>query len=505
MKFHIEKNGIKNLIKRSIVSDTESSFYTVHQIILDSILDLLKNNITLSDAYTELNKFLVVENEKKSVGYFNFLFSHHDFINTVYDSLDNSNPFKKQILYSKIQARDEERGIWFLNEIKSYILGSTIKIDILLFVEKIEIELERARNDFQDSDNEKYIEICKSNISELENLISSCTITDIDLYLNHHLGKIYSRIGEYQKARELFDAVIKKDENADYAKLQIARILVWDKSNEHLEELKAIFNDILQNTNKWEKQSLSVLLAVYDLLSKNNMEKIRKIYIDEKIDDFVNQLFYSLSFGFEQPFQLLASLSSHLSYNMKNIYSEICDKLPLPSTINSSNKLKYAYATIQVSYYKNLKYSQDINKDAKMEVSFNYAEAYYKSIDLKDYQRGKFVDLYIESQKFEEALNEIEKYKQKDDAFYFQKLCKIYRGLTNYNEALHSIERAIELLQDKQNINYLSASLNDKAETLHLKTEKTEAIKTLKEAIDIQSNEKTKDSWNVKLLKWENS
>ena len=505
LKFCIENNGIKNLIKRSIVSETESTFYTVHQIILDSIVDLFKSNITISESYTKLNEFLVVENEKKSVGYFNFIFSHNDFIHDVYACLENSKSLKKQILYSKIQARDESDGIWFLEEIKSYTLGSDIKIDILLFVEQIEIELYQAKNEFKDSDKDKYIEICKSKISELESLSSNCTITDIDLYLNHHLGKIYSRVGEYQKARELFDAVIEKDGNADYAKLQIARILVWDKKKDHLDELKEIFNDILQNTNKWEKQSLSVLLAIYELLSKNTMYKIRKIYIDEKIDDFVNQLFYSLSFGFEQPFQLLASLSSHLSYNMKNIYSEICDKLPLPSTINASDKLKYAYATIQVSYYKNLKYSNDINKDKKMEVAFNYAETYYKSINLEDYQRGKFVDLYIESQKFKEALNEIEKYKQKDDAFYFQKLCKVYRGLTKYDEALKSIKKAIELLQDDGNINYLSAFLNDKAETLNLKEEKDEAIKALEEAIEIQSNSNTKNSWSTKLLKWKNS
>ncbi len=505
LKFCIERNGIKNLIKRSIISDTESSFYTVHQIILDSILDLFKKEINLSEAYSKLNEFLVVENEKKSVGYFNFLFSHNDFIDNVYESLEYSKPLKKQILYSKIQARDESDVVWFLEEIKNYTLGSDTKIDILLFVEKIEIELAQSKADYKDSDNDKYIEICRSKICELEKLMSNCTINDIDLYLNHHLGKIYSRIGEYKKARELFDAVIKKDANADYAKLQIARILVWDKSNDHLEELKAIFDEMLQNTNKWEKQSLSVLLAVYELLSYNNMGRIRKIYIDEKIDDFINQLFYSLSFGFEQPFQLLASLSSHLSYNIKNIYSEICEKLPLPSIINASDKLKYAYATIQVAYYKNLKYSKDIDKDKKMEVAFNYAETYYQSIDLEDYQRGKFVDLYIESQKFEEALNEIKRYKRKDDAFYFQKLCKVYRGLTRYDESLQSIERAIELLQDKQNINYLSASLNDKAETLHLKTEKTEAIKTLEEAIKIQSNKNTKESWNTKLSKWKNS
>jgi hypothetical protein len=505
LKFCIEKTGINRLMKRSIISNTESSFYTIHQILLDSIMDILKHKVSIEDAYSKLDEFLIIENENKSVGYFNFLFTHSDFIENIYGNLDNSDSLKKQILYSKIQARNESDEVYFLEEIKNFTLANNLKIDILLVVEEIEIELYQAKKDFQKSDNEKYIEICKEKINLLEKLSSNCNIENIDLYLNHHLGKIYSRIKEYPKALELFEKVILKDSNADYAQLQIARILSWDKKNDNSGRLKKIFDEILTKSNKWEKQSLSVLLAIYDVLSKNNMSKYRKEYIDDNIDDFVNRLFYSLTFGFEQPFQLLSSLSYHLSYNQKDIYFYICENLPLPSTIDTNDNIKFAFATIQVAYYKNLKYSTDSDKNAKMQKAFKYAETYYKSIDLEDYQRGKFVDLYIESQKFDEALNEIKKYKQKDDAFYFQKLCKIYRGLSQYDDALQTIEKAIELLQDEKNINYLSASLNDKAETLILKKEKDEATKVLEEAIKIQSNSKTKDSWNTKLTRWKNS
>jgi tetratricopeptide (TPR) repeat protein len=505
LKFCIEKTGIKRLMKRSIISNTESSFYTIHQILLDSIMDILKHKVSIEDAYPKLDEFLIIENENKSVGYFNFLFTHGDFIENIYGTLDNSDSLKKQILYSKIQARNESDEVYFLEEIKNFTLANNLKIDILLVVEEIEIELYQAKKDFQKSDNEKYIEICKEKINLLEKLSSNCNIENIDLYLNHHLGKIYSRIKEYPKALELFEKVIQKDSNADYAQLQIARILSWDKENDNSDKLKKIFNEILTKSNKWEKQSLSVLLAIYDILSKYNMSKYRKEYIDDNIDDFVNRLFYSLTFGFEQPFQLLSSLSYHLSYNQKDIYFYICENLPLPSTIDTNENIKFAFATIQVAYYKNLKYSTDSDKNAKMQKAFKYAETYYKSIDLEDYQRGKFVDLYIESQKFDEALSEIKKYKQKDDAFYFQKLCKVYRGLTQYDNALQTIEKAIELLQDGKNINYLSATLNDKAETLILKKEKDEATKVLEEAIKIQSNSKTKASWNIKLTRWKNS
>jgi len=505
LKFCIEKTGIKRLMKRSIISNTESSFYTIHQILLDSIMDILKDKVSIKDVYSKVDKFLIIENENKSVGYFNFLFTHSNFIENIYDNLDNSDSLKKQILYSKIQARNESDEVYFLKEIKNFTLTNNVKIDILLLVEEIEIELYQAKKDFQKSDNEKYIEICKEKINLLEKLSSNCSIENIDLYLNHHLGKIYSRIKEYTKALELFEKVISKDSNADYAQLQIARILSWDKENDNSDKLKEIFDKTLTQSNIWEKQSLSVLLAIYDILSKNNMSKYRKEYIDDNIDDFVNRLFYSLTFGFEQPFQLLSSLSYHLSYNQKDIYFDICENLPLPSTIETNDNIKFAFATIQVAYYKNVKYSNVNGKNEKMKKAFDYAKTYYKSIDLKDYQRGKFVDLYIENENFTEALNELDKYEQKNDAFYLQKLSKAYRGLRQYDESLESIEEAIKFLGTNGNKNYLSAFLNDKAETLKLKDETAKAIEILNQAIDIQSNINTKKSWNKKITDWQNS
>jgi tetratricopeptide (TPR) repeat protein len=244
---------------------------------------------------------------------------------------------------------------------------------------------------------------------------------------------------------------------------------------------------------------------MYDILSKNNMSKFRKEYIDDNIDDFVNRLFYSLSFGFEQPFQLLSNLSSYLSYNQKDIYYDICENLPLPSTIETNDNIKFAFATIQVAYYKNLKYSDSPKKNEKMKKAFEYAEIYYKSIDLDDYQRGKFVDLYIENKNFSEALEELDKYQQKNNAFYFQKLSKTYRGLKQYDKSLEYIGKAIKLLGADGNKNYLSAFLNDKADTLKLKGEIDKAIGSLKQAIDFQTNSKTKDRWNIKLTNWQNS
>lgn len=511
LKYVLKNYGINSLIKRSIMMQTDTAYYTIHQIILDAIHHIFSvEPIQPGFPYEKLEKFLEVENEKKSVGYYNFLFNHSQFIDQIYNQLDSTSIIKQQILYAIIQARDEKRGNWFLEEIKKYDLEYDTKIAIFLLIEKTEIELFNAKNEYKQSDKDKYIEICNSKIKILEKLINTSSVVDIDIYLNHHLGKIYSRIGDYPKAIILFKRVIEKDNEADYARLQIARIWTWhDDAGISREELENIIENILGDTTNWEKQSLSVLLATYELISENKMKRFREKYIDERINDFIDKLFYSLSFGFEQPFGLLAKLAYHLSYNKKDVYSEICDSLPLPATIEKNDNVKLAFATIQVAYYKLLKYSEVSDKHNKMDRTFNLAETYYQAIDLNDFQRGKFVDLYIEAEKYNDALCEIEKYdNKKSDPFYFQKLCKIYRNLggkQNIEKAIKAIDTAINIANTEQKYNrYISAFLNDKAEATHFKLP-SEAIKILEDAISKENNSFTVKSWHHKLNKWKNS
>lgn len=510
LEYVLNKIGINSLKKRSILVQTETAYYTVHQIILDAIQYIYNTKKTKNNfLYEKLENYLKFENEKKSVGYFNFLFNHDYFIDSIYNQLNYTDPLKQQILYAKIQARDIEKGNWFLNEIKNYSFNYNTKIEILLLIEKTEIELFNAKIEFKKTNKEEYFLVCKSKIEILEELLGKSSITNIGLYLNHHLGKIYTRIENYIKAIELFEGVIQKDNNADYSRLQIARIAAWyDDRIISSKNLEILIDEILDNTTNWKEKSLSVLLATYELISENKMKELRKKHIDDRINDFIKILFYSLSFGFEQPFELLSKLSYHLSYNKQNEYCEICENLPFPTTIEENDKVKFSFATIQVAYYKLLKYSSYSDKESKMNTAFNLAIKYYKAIDLNDFQRAKFVDLYIEAKEYNEALKEVEKYSNKEtDPFYFQKLCKIYRNLDvkdNIETALKNIQKAIDMASTGSKFaRFISAFLHDKAETIHIKSPH-KSIEILNEAISKEKNKRTIDSWKMKLEKWKN-
>lgn len=487
LEFCVTRAEVKSLINKSIISETESSSYSVHQIILDSIYDILKSNTRIDESYTQVNEFLKIQNEKKSVGYFNFLSRHSEFINKIYNSLDQSSELKKQILHSQVQATYDNKD-YFLEEIEKFDLDYKSKINILLLIEKIEIELYKEGNNKEQ---------CESKITQLEGLLSSCKVKGINKYLNHHIGKLYIKIKDRKTALEFFYKVLDEDKDADYTKLQIARILSWDKENDNFSKLDKIFSETLTKPTKWKDESLSVLLSMYNVLSQNDMFLFREKYIYADIDNFIEHLFYSLNFGFEQPLELLANLSRNLQYDKRNKFIEICENLPeFIDTTNSFN-IKYAYTTIQVAYYKTLISSKDIDQK-KIEKIFDNIETTYKSLKLIDYQRSNFVNLYIYSKKFNEALTELSKYKNKNDAFYFQKLSQVYRGLKSYDKSLAAIEKSIQ-----KNEYYKSDFLNDKAKTLFSQGEKIEASVVLEEAIKIQLNLKIKESWNLRLMQWQ--
>ncbi|BDR34753.1 hypothetical protein PDY_18010 [Photobacterium damselae subsp. damselae] len=135
------------------------------------------------------------------------------------------------------------------------------------------------------------------------------------------------------------------------------------------------------------------------------------------------------------------------------------------------------------------------------------AKSYFESIDLSYFQRGKFVDLYIAVEQYEEALAELLKNSSmstsEQDPFHYQKLCKTYRSLDGYIDlSIESIDKAIDLCSESdKNKKYLSAFLHDKALSVYLKSIH-DAIPILSEAISLENNPKTKGSWNQKLAKW---
>ena len=487
------KKSIVELEKRSLIHIQDLFYYDTHQLILDSIKSEIKS---IDDSFIKnsLETYLKENNEIKSVEYYKFLLTHKEFVRNIYDTLQFDDNLKKIILYALIQSTDSFNSPeWFIRELNliEYNIRSEY-YDLLLFIEKAEIEL------FQiDKKSDNYKSKCNNIIDELNSVLSKTSNTNFKIVLYHHIGKFYLKNKDSKHAIKYFQEVLSLDNNADYSRLQLARIYLNDKNIENVtKEIDYIFSKDIDIHNT----SLSILLSFFELLARNDLSKLRSKYIDKKIDLFIKVIINSLDSNFEQPYMVIEKLSSYLSYMLKDIYNDICEALHLPSNIEGNERLRFAFAKIKLSQYKMLKYSTAPDEE-EMKMIAEISEKYFKTINFKnDYERKQLIDLYISSEQYEKALNFTNDFENKEDPFYYQIICKIQRGLKRFSEALSSIDNAIKK-SDNLNDFYLAAFLNDKAETLYELNDK-KCIDILQEAIEKQNNAKTIETWKSKKEKW---
>lgn len=490
---NLSKRSISELEKRSLIRIQDSFFFDTHQLILDSI----KSEITTSDnefILEGLEKYLSKYNEIKNIDYFHFLLNHNSFVRDIYAKITFEENLKKTILYALIQATDSfNSSEWFLKELSQIKYEPKTKYyDLLLLIEKSEIELYQI-----DKSSDDYRNKCQEIIDDLIEVLNDVKESNFKIVLNHHIGKFYSRLKDEEKAIEYFNKVIAEDVNADYSRLQLARLFLNKKDFENAKvEIERVFSKDIDFKN----QSLSILLSFYELLFRNELKNERTKFLDDRIESFIKVILNSIDSNFEQPYMVLEKLSSHLGYLQKESFNEICEALPFPSNIDDNKRLRLAFAKIKLSQYKMLKYSDQLSKD-NMEIVLSVAEKYFNSIDFEnDFERKQLLDLYITSEQYDKALDFAAKFEDKNEPFYLQNLSKILRGKNNLEEALKTIDQA--LINDKVVADfYKAAFLNDKAEILFMKKDKS-CIDILQNAIDKQNTDKTKSSWTAKKEKW---
>ena len=499
-------NSILKLTKKSII-EKQINYYYIHQIILDSIL-MMVDNPDYEKYYFKLKTFLIRGNDIKNIAYYNFIFINSEHLYLTYDKLEYTDELKKIILHTKIQNWDSYKKGWYLDEYEKYDFTDHIKINILLEIEKIEIELFEARNKFFYGEKEKYIKISNEKIDILKKRLENISEnSDETIYLTHHLGKIYKNIEKYDEAIKLFENVIKKDENANYARLQLVRIYTWYKyTDENKNKLDKLLREILDTEYLWEKESLSTLLATYELISENKLDFYRMKYITNNLNTFFENLFKSLLLGFEQPFQLLAKLAKHLAYLKPKEFKQICEDIPFPDEIESNKKIKYSFAVIQSIYFTILDNNTEKNIKDK---AYQNAEQYFKSLKLSDYERGYFIDLYINANEWDSAKEVINTNNKIETPFDYQRLAKIEHGKDNFENSIKYIDSAIEATEVEKNgiqkfIEYKYLMIEEKANILFSKNKIEEAIETLEISIKllVEKNDDIFKELQLKLNKW---
>lgn len=487
--------AIRNLEKVSLIVRSGVNYSSIHSIALLSIKNLFDSATEIHDLKKELCEVLWVENEYKKSGYYSFCVMHNDLLNKLYRD-DLCDKHRKSLLYAIIQTTD---NLVFkselIAEVEGFDLSNNNFEDILLLIESIELKLISIDRKLHE---EKYQLESDEMIQKLNKINSALADgSNIKLLVEHHIAKIYFWKGDVVTSRNLFIELLSKFPDSEQCMLQLARIY----DNEKLyDEVEKYVDKVLGNISP--DQSYSVILSFYDLISNSKYKTCREKYIQNRVEDFVADISFTLRSSFDHPYRVLSSLSGYLGYNLPEAFESLSSNLPAPDNANKNTKLMMAYADIQMALYRLYKYSNDENKELKLVETSKLAEQYYiDSQPSNDYENLKVAKFFIEIGRYGQADIYLDKIEKKDP-FFYQSTAKQLRGMGDDKGAIIAIDKSIEgAKRGDCRAWFLPSFLNDKAEIL-IKNDINEAIKVIAEAIDKQNDLKTKKAWQDKADRW---
>lgn len=489
----IGKIGIKKLLDNTILGKDDTKNYSTHQIVLDSIKSEVVN-LQWSDEFTQkVKSYLMQHNEIKDIGFYNVMFNHSSLLEKILNSTADTE-LKQVILYSIIQSTDIAMSAkinLLIDKIKPLISENKSYYENLLFIELAEINLFKID---KKKERERYKQETEKAIEKLTEFIQTAKDDTHKATILHHIGKFYFKIGEDASASKKFEEVLTLKPNDPFALLQIARIASKARNADKVKEITEIIFGL-------SVCPISVLLSFYELISLNNYNHLKKVFIDEKIESFVVNIVDAIDSSYDQPYSILGKISGHLSYNFPAYFETIVDNLPTPANVDFNDNLRFNFALILVSYYKYLKYNsgKEIN-EIKMDKILSLAKVNFNLSKLdSDYKKSQYIDLLIEAEDFDLAERQANTFEDKNE-FNLQKLSKIYRGQRRFDEAIKFANDAINFNKLQQDP-YIAAFLNDKAEAENGSGMKV-CLDTLNEAISKQTNSKTKIQWTIKLNDW---
>jgi hypothetical protein len=479
----------------SIIKSNDLNHYSIHQIVLESINYEVNNESYETEFDEVLKDYLSQNNEIKSFGYYDFIFTHSDFL-TKKLAKTSDNYLKKIIIYCKTQALDyKTHSSDIIELINSVDISKEDYYSLSLLIEKYEIRRSTLFEEYFRKETDSQL----ATLLSIENRVKEPIIHTM---LCHHIGKIYfSRLSKLkntedaQNATSWFKNVLNDNITADYALLQLAKLSIKTNTLDYEQYIRKAFNA--------SEMSLTVLISFYEILFQSKFEKLRLELIDSDILKFRDNMLRSINANFDQPYTLLAKISDTLSYLHEDVFLNLAEAIPCPANINSNSQLKFSYAKIQSVLYKHLRgnNTNTVESDKLLSIK-NICLEYFEPNSFNQFQLKEYCKFLLYIGENTNALSKCNLL-QDTDPFSCQMKAKIYFANGLFESALSSIENSLLIAESKGIADgFKAAFFNDKAEALHA-LRRDNSTDILRQAIKLQNNHKAKSQWEDKLLEWE--
>ncbi len=381
--------GIDELEKRAFFNIKNGTYFKLHDLVLDS-LNYIK--ITFNEKVFE-NKLTTSLKDyylTYSPNYFRIIYTHSNLIckllsSEKYDVFSYSyinalpiNEFPNKIIkdYS-----DEKINSIF----KSY--SSEKYFELFTWIELIEKEyLFKKEVSSQGERNEFLIH----NIEKIESyLIDSNLPQNIYIEVQNHLAKFYRNSGNKEKAIEIFEDIISKQNDYWVAKLHLSKLIRFEKGRK--QEAEKLIQEILEAFKNGQEVSSTVVLAAYiEIRSYKNLEEVYLIDLIENFQELINSVLVD---KFDMPYQTLSALSSRIQFKYPDKMVKMTEELPIPSEESVKKNILFDVGQI---YFNTSKAYFDLSNPDNAIKNANIAKQYFETMSFKnEYQKRMIAENYL--------------------------------------------------------------------------------------------------------------
>lgn len=475
----------------SIIHETSAYQCQIHQIVLSAIKAVTGEKYDKESCLTKIRLYLEKHIKQRDAGLHTFMTCHQDIVLNIIDSLPSTDLLRHYALLAILYTVDTySNHDYYLSLIDALTLDvEHCDVDLTLMIERMEIEQNKNKRQYENN-KEVYLRRVNKDIDALSKL--NLASEKSKALVLHHIGKFKSYVGDYDGAEKDLKEVLELDPKSYHSMLRLARD--YDKKGDKTRAGEYI--TMILGTEPAEDVPISIRLSAYDMISLYKYKDLKELFIDRRMTEFMNSLYAALAENYSHIYVMLAKLADHLSYNYPENYTHLCARLPLPLAVECDERIKKNYGKILAAQFVYGNYMGDYK-----EKLFKSAEYYLKSLAIPDdYVRKDLCKLYLAAEQPKEALLIAEEIERQDDKFMQQLISKVYLANGDEIKALEYIEKAITQ-EEPDKKEYCAAFRHDKANCLY-KMGDASAKDVMIEAIELQTNPKTKQEWSEEFAAW---
>ncbi len=470
---------VRELVKRNFLLKEQDHYY-MHSIVKDSI-KVIKTQIEISEEYEKsIEEYLKQEIEARDISFYNFCAYNIDVLEKL-EKEKSENISLLILIYNVYIVLEKYRYSNVLMKKVEQVLERN-RTDEYYYVKLLIEYLEVKSKNMESEEKKRYIE---ENIAKLSEIRDEEQDTSIKELINHHIGKFYNWINEFEKCIEIMEKIVAKDNQAYGSLLQLCRAyraIILNKNDQKNEKEKKDEKDryinkvitLLENTS-FDNMPVSIFMEIVSLMVNQpfNIDEILDICIDKNYELLKEYSeLYSKDKKYEHVYLSMGKIGEKIYYPQGDFYKKwfksvehpkynLCSKEMLMAMIKI-----YSFEIMRRSYF-----HESIGEvlDLLREYWSFYKNTFFQEDNDNDvYSVNYIVKCLLKIYETDEAEKELDKVYNDENKWHLKFKAEILKRRGNLEAAFIKIDKAYKLCSDEEYAPYIGAIKNDRKKIMKL-------------------------------------